>query len=56
MKGAFCRCLGRRAALLHRDREGSPTGEIARIETGRQKSRPGGLAYREAIEIRNTLN
>ena len=47
--GAFCRrCPGRRAALLHRDQEVSPTGAIAGIETG--------TAHRqEEIETRRSL-
>ena len=90
--GTFCcRCPGRRAALLHRDQEVSPTvlhrdravsptgrivlgrrdilvpirwaskpgglsyWDIACIEDGtarrQKKSRPGGLSYREYIEI-----
>ena len=36
MKGAFCRrAPGRRAALLHRDQEVSPTGETESFEVSR---------------------
>ena len=44
-----------RAALLHRDRGVSPTGTSLALRSGwrtdTKKSRPGGLSYREDIEI-----
>ena len=43
MMGGLSAAPGRRAALLHRDQEGSPTGASL-------ASRPGGLSYQESID------